>query len=128
MEYSITKQLKAGFDEAVQKTREALAEEGFGILTEIDVKATLKQKLGVDHDNYLILGACNPALAYQALETEKQVGLLLPCNVIVYEDDGQVLVSAINPVAAMNMVDNQELQTIAAQAEKKLIRVIDSLG
>ena len=127
MEYSITKQLNVTFDEAGEKIRGALAEEGFGILTEIDVKATLKKKIDVEYDNYIILCACNPSLAYEALQVEKQVGLLLPCNVILYEDDGEVFVSAIKPKAAMGMVDNPELQKIAEQAEKKLVDVIDSL-
>ena len=127
MEYGITKQIDASFDEAVEKIRQALTDEGFGILTEIDVKATLKNKLDVEYDNYLILGACNPSLAYQALQAEKRVGLLLPCNVIVYEDEGKVFVSAMKPTVAMSIVDNSDLVKIAEQAEQKLKRVIDSL-
>ena len=127
MKYGITKQVDVDFDKAVQEIRDALAEEGFGILTEIDVKATLKKKLGVTYDNYIILGACNPSLAYEALQAEKQIGLLLPCNVVVYEDDGNVFVAAIKPEVAMSMVDNAELKRIAEQAEEKLTRVIDSL-
>lgn len=127
MEYGITRQLNMVFDDAVQKTRDALAEEGFGILTEINVKTTLKKKLDVAYDNYIILGACNPSLAYRALQAEKQVGLLLPCNVIIYGDNGKVFVSAIKPKTAMGMIDNMELQKIAEQAEKKLTRVINSL-
>jgi uncharacterized protein (DUF302 family) len=127
MEYGITKQIDTSFDEAVEKIRQALADEGFGILTEIDVRATLKKKLDVEYDNYLILGACNPPLAYRALQAEKQVGLLLPCNVIIYEDEGSTFVSAMKPTVAMSMVDNPGLVKIAEQAEQKLKRVIDSL-
>ena len=101
--------------------------EGFGVLTEIDVKATLKQKLDVDYGNYVILGACNPTFAHQALQAEKDIGLLLPCNVIVYDEDGGTFVSAIVPTVAMGMVSNDALGTVAAQVEEKLKRVIDSI-
>jgi uncharacterized protein (DUF302 family) len=127
MKYGYKKQLNTTFSEAVEKTRAALAKEGFGILTEIDVKATLKKKLDVDYDNYVILGACNPPFAYQALQAEKDIGLLLPCNVIVYDDDGKTYASTILPTVAMSMVDNSKLVPIAKTVEKKLKNVINAL-
>lgn len=127
MHYGYSKKVPLIFDEAVIKTKEALAVEGFGVLTEIDVKATMKKKLGVTYDNYLILGACNPASAHKALQAEKEVGLLLPCNVIVYEDGGAVFVSAILPTAAMSMVENQNLAALAEEVEPKLKRVVEAL-
>lgn len=128
MQYGYKKQINMRFEEAVEKTRAALAEEGFGILTEIDVKATMKNKLDIDYDNYLILGACNPPFAHEALQAEKEIGLLLPCNVIVYEDDGKVFVSAILPTVAMGMVDNQSLADIANTVEEKLKKAVDAVA
>ena len=128
MEYGYRKKVKGSFAEILQKTREELAKEGFGILTEIDVKATLKKKLNVDFDNYIILGSCNPPFAYQELQAERDIGLLLPCNVIVYEADGAVYVSAIVPTVAMSMVDNDSLSDIAIQVEMKLKKVVDSIA
>lgn len=125
--YGYKKQVSASFEGALEKTREELQKEGFGILTEIDVKATLKKKLDVNYDNYLILGACNPSFAYQALQAEKDIGLLLPCNVIVYEQEGKTFVSAIVPTVAMGIVNNEDLRGIAAQVEEKLKKVIDSI-
>ena len=125
--YGYKKPVSTSFAEALQRTKDELQKEGFGVLTEIDVKATLKKKLDVDYDNYLILGACNPPFAYQALQAEKDIGLLLPCNVIVYEDGGQTFVSAILPTVAMSMVESEELRTIAAQVEEKLKKVIDNI-
>lgn len=127
MRYGYAKVVALPFDEAVVKTKEALAGEGFGVLTEIDVKATMKKKLDVEYDNYLILGACNPAFAHKALQAEKEIGLLLPCNVIVYEDAGTVHVSAIVPSVAIAMVENGALPAIAGEVEEKLKKVIDSL-
>lgn len=127
MNYGYKKQLNVPFAEAVEKTKARLADEGFGILTEIDVKATLKKKLGVEYDNYVILGACNPPFAYQALQAEKEIGLLLPCNVIVYEDSGKIFVSAILPTVAMGMVDQPGLGDIAVKVEEKLKKVVDKL-
>lgn len=126
MHYGYTKQIALPFADAVEKTRTALQTEGFGVLTEIDVKATLKKKLDKDVDNYLILGACNPPFAAKALEAEKEIGLLLPCNVIVYEDGGNVFVSAILPSVAMQMVENPALADIAGQVEEKLKRAVDA--
>lgn len=126
MNYGYRKKIELSFEEAVQKTKEELAKEKFGILTEIDVKSTLKKKLDVEFDNYLILGACNPPFAYKALQAEKEIGLMLPCNVIVYEDQG-VFVSAIIPSVAMGMIENPKLSEIALEVEKKLKRVIDNI-
>lgn len=127
MKYGYTKRVSLSFDEAVEKTKEALAANGFGVLTEIDVQATLKKKIDVDFDKYLILGACNPPFAHKALMAEKEIGLLLPCNVIVYEDVGEIFVSAILPTIAMNMVENESLGEIAKEVETKLKTVIDSI-
>lgn len=127
MDYGYKKQLNIPFAEAVDKTKAGLADEGFGILTEIDVKATLKKKLDIEYDNYVILGACNPPFAYQALQAEREIGLLLPCNVIVYEDGGKVFASTILPTVAMGMVDRPGLADIATKVEKKLKKVIDTL-
>jgi len=127
MEYSYKKNVKIPYQEAIVKTKEELQKEGFGVLTEIDVKATLKKKLDVDFNNYIILGACNPPFAYQALQAESDIGLLLPCNVIVYEAGGQTFVSAIIPTVAMSMVDNKQLQDVALEVEAKLKKVIDSI-
>ena len=125
--YGYKKKVNATFDEALQRTKEELQKEGFGVLTEIDVKAILQKKLNVEFDNYMILGACNPPFAYQALEAEKDIGLLLPCNVIVYEHKGKTFVSAILPTVAMSMVDNEKLRGIAIQVEQKLKKVVDSI-
>lgn len=125
--YGYKKQVSSSFEEAVEKTRAELKKEGFGILTEIDVKATLKKKLDVDYGKYIILGACNPPFAYKALQAEKDIGLLLPCNVIVYEQDEKTFVSAILPSVAMSMIDNPKLAEIAAEVEMKLKKVIDQI-
>ena len=127
MNYGYKRQVVTSYEETIARTKEELQKEGFGVLTEIDVKATLKKKLNVDFDNYIILGACNPPFAYQALQAEKDIGLLLPCNVIVYESDGKTYVSAIVPTVAMNMVENPGLENIAVEVEKKLKKVIDSI-
>lgn len=125
--YGYKKQVKFSFEEAVEKTREGLKNEGFGVLTEIDVKAILKKKLDVDFDNYIILGAYNPPFAYKALQAEQDIGLMLPCNVIVYEKEGNVFVSAVKPSAAMGMIDNPKLKEIAEVIESKLEKVIDRI-
>ena len=127
MDYGYKRQINAPFEETITRTKEELAKEGFGVLTEIDVTATLKKKLDVDFENYIILGACNPPFAYQALQAEKDIGLLLPCNVIVYDTDEKTSVSAIVPTVAMNMVENPDLEYIAVEVEKKLKKVIDSI-
>jgi uncharacterized protein (DUF302 family) len=116
------------FDEAKGRVEAALKEQGFGILTEIDVKKTLKEKLGVEFRRYAILGACNPPLAHRALETEEEIGLLLPCNVIVYETaPGRTKVSAVDPDAMVAMTGNAALADVAAEAKVRLQRALDSL-
>jgi len=128
MSFHISKTIQCTFDEAVTKVTEALKNEGFGILTEIDVQATLKKKLNVDFRNYKILGACNPPFAYEALKLEDKIGAMLPCNVIVQAQvGGAVEVSAIDPVASMGAVGNPELTVIARQVQVKLKKVIESL-
>ena len=127
MEYGYRKQVGLSYEDAVKKTRDELQKEGFGVLTEIDVRATLKKKMDVDFDNYVILGACNPPFAFQALKAEREIGLLLPCNVIVYENGGATTVSAMLPTVAMNMVENESLREVAEQVEAKLKKVIDSI-
>lgn len=127
MEYGYKKQVNLGYEEAIAKTKEALKKEGFGVLTEIDVRATLKKKLDVDYGKYIILGACNPPFAYQALKAERDIGLLLPCNLIVYEEAGKTYVSAMLPTVAMNMVENESLGDVAVKVEEKLKKVVDSV-
>jgi uncharacterized protein (DUF302 family) len=124
-EYSFSTVLDASYEDAVFRVTDALKEEGFGVLTEIDVKATLKKKLGVDFRKYVILGACNPPYAHRTLQADLDVGLLLPCNVIVYEtDDKKAYVSAFNPVSALEVIKNQELRKIAEEVSEKLKRVL----
>lgn len=127
MEYGNKKKLNLSFAEAIDSVKQSLKQEGFGVITEIDVKKTLKEKIDVDYSNYAILGACNPSFAYEALQAEKEIGLLLPCNVIVYEDNAEVFVSAIVPSLAMSVVENDKLEGIAKKVEEKLKNVIDSL-
>lgn len=116
------------FQEAVEKVTEALAAEGFGILTEIDVRETLKKKIDVDFRNYVILGACNPPFAYQTLQVEEQIGLMLPCNVVVQDGgDGTSIVSALNPEVAMESVQNADLAPIAGEVSRKLKNVISGI-
>ncbi len=125
--YGMKKTVPYTFEVAVEKVREALQKEGFGVLTEIDVKATLKKKLNVDFKKYLILGACNPPFAYKALTAEEDIGLMLPCNTIVYEDGDSVVVAAIKPTIAMQSTNNQALRGIAEQVEEKLGKILQSL-
>ena len=127
MKYGYKREIPLPFAEAVLKTKDELSKEGFGVLTEIDVKATLKKKLDVDYENYIILGACNPPFALEALRAEKDIGLLLPCNIIVYEENGKTFVSAILPTVAMEMVENTSLADIAKIVEEKLKKVIDNI-
>ncbi len=128
MSYYFTKVLNISFPEAIDKVADELKKEGFGILTEIDVKETLKRKLNVDFRKYKILGACNPPFAYQALQAEDKIGLMLPCNVIVQETpEGKTEVSAIDPFASMQAIENQKLKETAEQVREKLKKVIDSL-
>ena len=125
--YGYKKIVNLEFKEAIEKVTEELKKEGFGVLTEIDVKATLKKKLNIDYDNYIILGACNPKFALKALEAEKDIGLLLPCNIIVYEDKNKVNVSAILPTVTISMVENQKLKEISEEVEVKLKKVINNI-
>ncbi len=129
MSYYIATTLEVPFDEVLAKVVEALKEEGFGVLTEIDVQATLKKKLDVDFRRYQILGACNPQFAYRALQSEGMIGTMLPCNVIVQEaEGGGVSVAAIDPIASMQAVDNPQLGEIATVIRGKLRNVIESVG
>lgn len=127
MEYRYSKKVDLSFTDCIIKVKEELEKEGFGVLTEIDVKATMKKKLNIDYDDYMILGACNPEFAHKALSEEKEIGLLLPCNVIVYENNSDVYVSAILPSSAMSVVENANLGEIAKEVEEKLKLVIDSI-
>ncbi len=128
MAYYFSKILTISFDEAVSKVTEALKKEGFGILTDIDVQATLKKKLDADFRKYRILGACNPPFAYKALQAEDKIGTMLPCNVIVQEiAEGTIEVAAIDPVASMQAIENPNLGGIAEQVREKLKKVVDSL-
>jgi uncharacterized protein (DUF302 family) len=128
-EYAFSTVLETSYEEAVSKVIEILKEEGFGVLTEIDAKATLKKKLDVEFRKYLILGACNPSYAYRSLQAELDVGLLLPCNVIIFEtDDNKIQVAALNPVSALAIIKNEELKTIALEVSEKLKRVIERVA
>ena len=128
-ELGIRARVNLPLEQAVQNITEALKAEGFGVLTEINVQATLKQKLNADFRRYVILGACNPPLAYRALSANLDVGLLLPCNVTVYEDDGAVVVTAVDPVAMLGvMADDQVVCDVAEEAKVRLTRVIESLA
>ena len=127
-ELALRTKLAIPYDQAIEQVTAALKTEGFGILTEIDVKATLKKKLDVDFRRYAILGACNPPLAHQALSTTLDIGLLLPCNVIVYEDDGGSAVAILDPLAMLSVVNNPDLDTVAKEARVRLQRAIDALG
>ena len=127
--YGIKRTLPLSVDEADEKIREALAEEGFGILTEIDVKGTLKKKLDVDFRPYRILGACNPPLAHKALSEEVDIGLLLPCNVVVYEgeEEGTSVVSVIDPVVQLGVADREALAPIAEDVRERMKRALNTL-
>ena len=127
--YGIRTTVKGSYEETIPRVTDALKQEGFGILTQIDVKDTLKKKLDVDFPKYVILGACNPPLAHQALTAETEIGLLLPCNVIVYEGkDGRTVVAAQDPDAALGIVGNPAIAPIAKDARERLVRVIKSLA
>ncbi len=124
----IDRTTELGFEEAVERTRVALAENGFGILTEIDVQATLKEKLDQDMEQYLILGACNPQLAYQALVLEREIGLLLPCNVVVRRDGDRTVVQALDPQVMVSLPDRPELQPVADEAAKRLNAALQTVA
>ena len=129
MDYYFTTSIRnLTFDDAVKKTTEALKKEGFGVLTEIDMKATLKNKMGVDLYNYKILGACNPPFAYKALQAEDKIGTMLPCNVIIQEKEpGKIEVSAVDPMASMQAVNNKDLMAVAHEVRDKMQRIIGSI-
>ncbi|WP_280507028.1 DUF302 domain-containing protein [Nocardia flavorosea] len=130
MDIALSTTLHTGFDEAVERTRTALSEQGFGVLTEIDMQATLKAKLGEDMENYLILGACNPPLAHRAVGVDRRIGLLLPCNVVVRRDPAAadtVIVEAMNPDIMVEVTGEPALNPVAAEAATKLRAAIDSL-
>lgn len=127
MSYGFSKALKLSYEEAVEKVANELKKEGFGVLTSIDVKDTLKKKIDVDFKKYVILGACNPVLAHKALQTEEEIGLLLPCNVLVYEKDNETKVSIFNPMTMTKIVDNDSLKTVAEEVNTKLRRVLEAL-
>lgn len=125
---SLRIKLTVSYEQAVEKVTAALKTQGFGVLTEIDVQATLKKKLDVNFRRYVILGACNPTLAHRALSASLDVGLLLPCNVVVYEDDGGSVVAAQDPITMLQVIDNPTLVTIAQEARARLAQAIDELG
>jgi uncharacterized protein (DUF302 family) len=126
--YSFSKTITATMQQAEEKVRAALTSEGFGVLTEIDVQKVMKAKLDVDRGGYKILGACNPNLAHQAIEADPDIGLLLPCNVLVRDEgDGQIYIGFMDPVAVLGMVDNDHIAEVAPQVKEKLQRVADSL-
>ena len=127
--YGFSTTVDLSYDKAVQRTRDALATEGFGVLTEIDVAATLKKKLNVDFRPYVILGACNPTLAYRALSAERDIGLLLPCNVIIYsaDDAGKSVVAAMDPVEALALTGRDDIRAIADEVRSRLERVLEAV-
>jgi uncharacterized protein (DUF302 family) len=127
IDYGFTKELDLSFEKVKGVVVEELKKEGFGILTEIDVRAKLKEKLGIDFKKYIILGACNPANAHQAILAEEDIGLMLPCNVIIYERSNKTVLSIIRPTVAMQMIANPALRSIAENVEVKLKRVFDAI-
>lgn len=126
--YAIRTRVPEPFEAVLDKTLAALREEGFGVLTEIDVRATLKEKLDVDFRKYVILGACNPPLAHRALTVELEIGLLLPCNVILYEDADGTVVSIVDPLSMLDATANPELEAVAREARSKLTQVVAALA
>jgi len=126
-EYGFIKELDISFDEAVERVTDALKREGFAVLTTIDVRQKLKEKLGIDFRKYLILGACNPVFAHKAILAEENIGLMLPCNVLVYEKGPKTVLAVMKPSAAMQMIENPELTSIALEVEAKLKKVFDSV-
>jgi len=126
--YGFTKEIDASFEETLDKVSNELKKEGFGILTQINVTEKFKEKLGIDFKKYIILGACNPTSAHKAILIEENIGLMLPCNVVIYERQNKTVVSVIKPKVAMKMIGNVELEQIASTIEKKLKRVFDSIN
>jgi uncharacterized protein (DUF302 family) len=127
LNYGFTKALNIPYGKVVELTREALKKEGFGVLTEIDVQEKMKEKLGLDMRKYIILGACHPPNAYQAILAEENIGLMLPCNVIVYEKGGKTVLSVIRPTVAMQMVDNVGIQKVSEEVEEMLQKAFDAV-
>jgi uncharacterized protein (DUF302 family) len=127
MKYGFSKTTDYSFDQAIVKVTEELKKEGFGVLTSIDVKDTLKKKIDVDFKKYTILGACNPKLAHGALQVEEELGLLLPCNVIVYEKNDKTVVSIFDPIVMTTVVENPEMKPVAEEVKNKLQRVLEAL-
>ena len=127
MKYGFSRSVSLTYEAAIQKVTEELKKEGFGVLTTIDVKETLKKKLNVDFEKYIILGACNPPFAHKALLAEEQIGLLLPCNVVVYEREGKTTVAAFDPMAMTELVKNEVLTPVAEEIKKKLERVMQAI-
>jgi len=123
VEYGFSKTIDLGFEEAISKVTDELKKEGFGVLTTIDVKDTLKKKINVDFKKYTILGACNPQIAHKALQTEEELGLLLPCNVIVYEKDNKTTISFFDPMIMTKLINNKKMEPIAKEVKEKLQRV-----
>lgn len=124
MEYGMSTTVDLPFEKAIEKVTEELKKEEFGVLTTIDVKETMKKKLDVDFPKYVILGACNPPFAYRALQTEEQIGLLLPCNVIVYEKEGKTVVSVFDPLVMTTVMENEKIRPIAEEVRQRLERVV----
>ena len=127
MQYGFSKKTDLTYEQAVEKTTTELKKEGFGVLTTIDVKETMKKKLNVDYPKYIILGACNPPFAHKALQAEEEIGLLLPCNVIVYEKEGKAVVGAFDPMMMTTVIDNPAVKPIADEVKQRLERVIQAI-
>jgi uncharacterized protein (DUF302 family) len=127
VQYGFSKTTDYTFSQAIEKVTDELKKEGFGILTTIDVKETLKNKINVDFKNYTILGACNPPIAHKALQTEEELGLLLPCNVVVYEKDNKIVVSIFDPMMMTKVIDNDKMISIASEVKEKLQRVLEAV-
>lgn len=127
MKYGFSREVGLAYDSAVEKVTAELAKEGFGILTAIDVKETMKKKLGVEFTRYVILGACNPPLAHRALQAEEQIGLLLPCNVIVYEKENRTVVAAFDPMIMSQIIGSTEMGVIAEEVKARLCRAIEAV-
>jgi uncharacterized protein (DUF302 family) len=127
MHYGISKKTSLPFEETVERVTTLLAEEGFGVLTKIDIQQKMKEKLGEEMSKYLILGACHPSSAYEAILSEIEIGLLLPCNVIIYEQEGVVFIAAIRPSVAMGFIDNPHIKQVAVNIEKSLEKIISRI-
>lgn len=127
MNYGLSKKVNTDFESTIEKVTDELKKEGFGVLTTIDVKETLKKKLDVDFKKYTILGACNPPIAHKALQMDEELGLLLPCNVIVYEKDNATQVSVFDPMVMTNIVDNPEMKNVAQEVRGRLERVLEAV-